>query len=154
MTVLMLIAAIASHAVPPPRSIAICSVGRVALRDLPSINNNPKIPSYFGKLTPVHPNLLTICPKLRLAIPPGYPEADDDARNRASGVEPMLGESPRPPAAIYSVSIRKFSADGRHATVLLGYSCTGLCGAAYVGIYVRTRRGWRREGPLQILAVS
>ncbi len=153
---LMIIATlvIMSHATTPPRSGAICAAGAAAMRDLPSINHNPKIPAYFGELKPDRPNLLTICPKLRLAIPHGYSPADDDARERASGVEPMMGEVPRLPAAIYSVGIPKLSADGRHATVSLGYSCTGLCGAAYVGKYVRTRRGWVRDGPFQSLMVS
>lgn len=154
MSMIFVVLNILIQAGQPSRSVPLCEVGRAALRDLPLINHNLNIPSYYGDFKPGQPNLLTRCPQLKHAIPDGYPPADDASRARANGAEQGIGEAYRPPAALYSVGIPELSADGRHATVSLGYSCTGLCGAAYIARYVRTRRGWVRDGKLNPMMVS
>jgi hypothetical protein len=57
-------------------AIAVCDVGRMALRDIPLINNNRTFDAYYDDADP----LLAMCPKLRDEIPAGYPLADGDAR--------------------------------------------------------------------------
>lgn len=134
-------------------SVAICDVGSVALRDLPTINHNPGFDTYYGELDSDHHGLLESCPELRREIPAGYPPADDDARARASIHVPIPGKTIRS-AFIYSVRLPQISADLKAATVEMRYTCTGLCGGSFVAHYIRTARGWRREGPIQMTSVS
>ena len=135
-------------------SATICEVGRVALRDLPSINHNGSFDAYYAGVDAEHHDLLEVCPKLKAVIPIGYPLADDDALARAKiHVPPLTGQWPRA-AFIYSINIPEISADLKTAVVHMGYSCTGLCGAGFEAVYVRTAKGWKRQGEIRNLFVS
>jgi hypothetical protein len=108
-------------------SATICDVGRIALKDLPTINHNSAFDAYFDDGGP----MLKACPKLRQDIPVGLPVAGFDALVRASVHAPTPGKIVRP-AFIYWVNLPEVSADLQTATVQMGYSCTGLCGANFV----------------------
>lgn len=142
-------ALVAAVAAPSALSTAICDVGQLALKDLPEINHNNRFDAYFSSADP----LLMACPKLQSALPAGYPLADRDARARVSVHAPLPDQYTRP-AFIYWISIPKISADLRKATVEMGYECTGLCGGSFVAHYVRTSKGWRREGAIKLIMVS
>jgi hypothetical protein len=144
---------VASIAPNTAMSAAICDVGGVALRDLPTINHNPGFDTYYGELDRDRHGLLEACPKLRRKIPAGYLLADDDARARASIHVPVPGKTIRS-AFIYTISLPQISADLKTATVEMGYSCTGLCGGSFVAHYSRTAKGWRREGAIHMTSVS
>jgi hypothetical protein len=131
----------------------VCEVGIIALHDLPSINGNKEFDSYYASSELGHPDLLTICPKLKLKVPKGYPIADDDARSRAAVHVPTPGRHVRE-AFIYSVGIPVVSSDMKSAVVHFEYSCTGLCGGQFQARYIRTAKGWQREGAIQMLSVS
>ena len=132
---------------------AVCEVGSVALRDLPSINGNKEFDSYYVAPNPSRPDLLTICPRLKGKIPKGYPIADDEARSRAAVHVPTPGQHMRE-AFIYSVGVPQISADAKSAVVHFSYSCTGLCGGELEARYIRTSKGWQREGDIRVLSVS
>lgn len=131
----------------------VCKVGSLALRDLPRINGNKEFDSYYAAPEANHPDLLTICPKLKAKIPKGYPIADEDAKARAAVHAPVPDRHVRE-AFIYSVGIPVISSDMQSAVVQFAYSCTGLCGGQFVARYVRTAKGWQRIGPVQMLSVS
>ncbi len=137
------------------RSAAICEVGRVALRDLPAINHNRGFDAYYAGANPEHRDLLEVCPKLKAMLPVGYPLADDDARARAKVGFPRPGQHQHTREAfIYSISVPEISADLKSAVVHMGYSCTGLCGAGFEASYVRTAKGWLRQGEIRNFFVS
>jgi len=140
---------IAVVAMPSALSTAICDVGKLALKGLPEINYNKRFDAYFSNADP----LLIACPRLRREIPAGYRPEDDEARGRANEHAPIPGRHVRP-AFVYWISIPQISSDLRNATVEMGYECTGLCGATFVAHYVRTSKGWRREGAIKPMTVS
>jgi hypothetical protein len=131
----------------------ICEVGRAALRDLRTVNQNRQFDAYYAGADPHHQDLLEACPELQSELPTGYPLADDDARARAAIHVPQPGNAPRP-AFIYAINVPEISADLKRATVRMGYSCTGLCGAGFEARYVRTRNGWQRQGEIRMLFES
>ena len=135
-------------------STAICEVGRVALRDLPSINHNRSFDSYYAGVDAEHHDLLEVCPKLKAKIPTGYRLADDDARARAKVHGPSMPGQEVREAFIYSITIPEIGKDLKTAVVHMGYSCTGLCGAGFQATYVRTAKGWKRQGEIRNLFVS
>lgn len=143
-------------ATPPVSRVelkAICQVGRAALRDLPDINANRKFDTYYAAPDSYRRDLLTICPKLKAHLPKGYRIADDDARARASVGAPIPGHYTRE-ASIYSIDVPELNGDFRSATVRMSHSCTGLCGSVSEAFYVRTAKGWRRQGEVRTLSVS
>lgn len=77
---------------PPERSTTICDVGLVALRDLPSINQNVGSDTYYDGDSLYQRDILAVCPKLVANLPVGYPLADSDARARARVGFPKPGE--------------------------------------------------------------
>ncbi|MES3090700.1 hypothetical protein QTN93_09635 [Sphingomonas aerolata] len=131
----------------------VCKIGSIALRDLPSINHNKEFDSYYVAPDPSRPDLLTICPRLKDEIPQGYLIADDDARSRAAVHAPIPGQHIRE-AFIYSVGIPQIGSDVKSAVVHFAYSCTGLCGGELEARYIRTSKGWQREGEIRMLSVS
>jgi hypothetical protein len=135
-------------------SATICEVGRLALRDLPTINTNRTFDAYYAGVDTTHQDLLEVCPELTNDVPEGYPLADADARSRASVHAPPLSGQRIREAFIYSINIPQVSADSKTAIVQMGYSCTGLCGAGFEAVYVRTNQGWKRQGEIRNLFVS
>ncbi|WP_298089130.1 hypothetical protein [uncultured Sphingomonas sp.] len=131
----------------------ICEVGRIALRDLPKINNNPSFDTYYAGVSRYHRDLLEACPTLVADLPVGYPLADDDARSRANLPAPIPGRPIRE-AFVYFIKPPKISRDRKTAIVEMGYFCTGLCGASFEVRYVKSTSGWRREGEIRNLFVS
>jgi len=146
---LMMTAASASSA----KLEAICQIGNLALRDLPSINSNKQFDAYYAAPDPIHSDLLTLCPKLKHKLPKGYPIADDNARSRAAVHAPTPGLDIRE-AFIYSVGVPEISSDFKSAVVHFSYSCTGLCGGDLEARYIRTSKGWQRDGAIRPLSVS
>lgn len=148
------IAALMAAALAPREAapVMICEVGRIALRDLPLANRNRGYDSYYGASSS-HKDLLAVCPKLRREVPAGYPMADDDARARAAVHVPLPTNNPRP-AFIYTIDIPQISDDLKTAVVRFEYSCTGLCGGILEARYVRTHKGWQRQGAIRVLVVS
>ncbi|WP_267397655.1 MULTISPECIES: hypothetical protein [unclassified Sphingomonas] len=134
-------------------SSAVCDVGRVALRDLPKSDRNPDYDIYYAGAGRPREDLLATCPQLQSELPAGYPLADDDARKRASVGAPIPGHFTRP-AFIYSIRIAVLSVDRKTATVFFDRSCTGLCGGRSEAHYVRTSKGWKRQGVIRTLYVS
>jgi hypothetical protein len=131
----------------------VCEIGSIALRDLPSINGNKEFDSYYAAPDPSGSDLLTLCPKLKAEIPKGYTIADDDARSRAAVHVPFPGQHVRE-AFIYSVGVPQVSSDSESAVVHFVYSCTGMCGGEFEARYIRTSKGWQREGAIRMLSVS
>lgn len=131
----------------------ICEIGSTALRDLPNINGNNEFDSYYAAPDPSRPDLLTLCPKLKAEIPKGYPIADDDARSRAAVHVPIPGQHVRE-AFIYSVDVPQISSDSESSVVHFVYSCTGMCGGQFEARYIRTSKGWQRDGAIRMLSVS
>ena len=131
----------------------VCEIGSIDLRDLPSINRNKGFDSYYVAPDPSRPDLLMICPRLKGEIPKGYTIADDDARSRAAVHAPIPGQHIRE-AFIYSVGVPQISSDVKSAVVRFAYSCTGLCGGELEARYIRTSKGWQREGQIRMLSVS
>lgn len=86
----------------------ICEVGRIALRDLPKINNNPSFDTYYAGVSRYHRDLLEACPTLVVDLPVGYPLADDDARSRANLPAPIPGRPVRE-AFVYFIKPPKIS---------------------------------------------
>lgn len=146
---LMMTAASPSSAEPT----VVCEIGSIALRELPSISHNKGFDAYYVAPDPSHPDLLTICPDLKGKIPKSYLIADDDARSRAAVHAPISGQHIRE-AFIYSVGVPQISSDVKSAVVHLAYSCTGLCGGELEARYIRTSKGWQREGEIRMLSVS
>lgn len=136
-----------------PTPSDVCEVGRAALRDLPTINQNRGFDTYYAGADSQHRDLLEVCPELQSQLPTGYPLANDDARARAAIHAPAPGDQPRP-AFIYAIEVPEISNDRKTATVHMGYSCTGLCGAGFEARYVRTSEGWQRQGEVRMLFVS
>ena len=135
------------------KSKAICDVGRAALRDLPPADKSGRSDTYYAVPDPRHSDLLDACPELQSALPTDYPLADDDARARAAIHAPLPGANPRP-AFIYTIDIPEISDDLKTAIVHMGYECTGLCGGGFEAHYVRTSKGWQRQGEIRMLFVS
>jgi hypothetical protein len=129
-----------------PGSGALCEVGRAALVDLPSTNAKNE----YVETDPKRSGLMKLCPQLRQSLPNGYVAVNDDARARASQHYPT--SAPPPPwAGIYSVDAPVMAADGQSATVAISWECSGPCGSDTVSRYIRTAKGWRREGSPRIL---
>lgn len=127
--------------------VAVCDVGRVALRDLPVIDGNANYARFYGDAHLRSGNLLTACPDLRRELPPGFPAANDAARTRANIHAPIRGQT-IPLTIIFTIGVPVISADGKSATVEMGYTCTGLCGAGFTARYVLASDGWRRDGAI------
>ncbi len=129
----------------------ICEVGRVALTDI--YKHRTGEPEWFYAMgSESNPDLLMACPAFQTALPAGYRLADEVALARVSHraeTDPSLK-----PTSVYTVSVPKFSADGRTATVDFTTRCLGLCGGAQQATYVRTPTGWQRQGGLSTLWVS
>ncbi|RYF47910.1 MAG: hypothetical protein EOO38_11205 [Cytophagaceae bacterium] len=134
-------------------SVTICDVGRVALHDLPVVACDLKYDTYYAGEGRSQQDILSICPKLQNEIPAEYRLSDDDARKRANVGAPIPGQFTKP-AFIYSISVADLSADQTTATVHFDVSCTGLCGGRSEARYVRTSRGWQRQGEVRTLFVS
>ena len=129
-----------------PGSGALCEVGRAALVDLPSTNAKNE----YVETNPKRSGLMKLCPQLRQSLPNGYVAVNDDARARAGQHYPT--SAPPPPwAGIYSVDVPVMAADGQSATVAISWECSGPCGSDTVSRYIRTAKGWRREGSPRIL---
>jgi len=146
---LMLTAASPSSA----SSTVVCKVGSVALHDLLKINSSKEVDTYYASTIPDRPDLLTVCPKLKAELPKGYPIADADARSRAAVHAPPPGQQVRE-AFIYSVGVPEISSDSKSAVVHFGFSCPGLCGAELEVRYIRTSKGWQRDGEIRMLSIS
>ncbi len=134
-------------------SAAICEVGRAALHDLPPADKTGRSDTYYAGADAHHRDLLEVCPKLRSNLPADYPLANSDARNRAAIHAPIPGVNTRP-AFIYAINVPEISDDLKSATVHMGYDCTGLCGGGFEAHYVRTAKGWQRQGEIRMLYVS
>lgn len=149
---LALVTGLMTAALPPSSSTsaAVCEAGRAALRDLPAANRDPNSDSYYST-APDRRDLLNECPKLRNELP--IPLADEDARARATIHVPSPVHNPRP-AFIYRIDIPKLSDGLTTAVVRFEYSCTGLCGGIFEAHYVRTSKGWQRQGEIRMLVVS
>ena len=132
---------------------AFCEVGRAELRDLPPADTSGRSDSFYAAQDTNRRDLLVVCPKLQGGLPPGYRMADDDARRRAALHAPLPGVTTRP-AFIYIAQASQMSADLRAATIRLSYECTGLCGGDFEAHYIRTAKGWRRQGEVRTLSVS
>jgi len=148
--------AISMVVAPAPRaatSEAICDVGRAALLDLPPADKTGHSDTYYAGADTHHHDLLEACPELRGALPTNYPLADDDARSRAAIHAPVPGTKLRP-AFIYAIDVPDIGEDLRSATVHIRYDCTGLCGGGFEAHYVRTAKGWQRQGDIRMLYVS
>ena len=146
-----------SMAVAPTKAVtfgAICEVGRAALHDLPPADKTGRADTYYAGADTHHRDLLEVCPKLRGALPTDYPLADDDARSRAAIHAPVPGIANPRPAFIFAIDVPDMSDDLRSATVRIRYDCTGLCGGAFEAHYVRTAKGWQRQGDIRMLYVS
>ncbi|MCT8000770.1 hypothetical protein NZL82_02635 [Sphingomonas sanguinis] len=127
-----------------------CELGKTVLADMPITSEAGRyIDTDSGQA-----GLLALCPELAGKLPAGYRAADADARLRASIHAPPLA-GPRPPVAIlYTIGLPEIDKDGRHAKLTLTTECTGMCGSGMLYRYVRTSRGWRRDGPPSPLWVS
>lgn len=134
-------------------SAAIYDVGRVALRDLPTINQNRDYKTYYAGVDTDHHDLLEVCPKLERELPAGYSLADNEARARAS-VHDFIAARTTPLTLLSSIKMPRISANLKTATVEMGYSCTGLCGASFIAHYTLTSEGWCRQGDIQIISIS
>ena len=124
-------------------SVETCRVGRAALEDLPAFNVNRNYASYYASPDTNRTDLLDVCPKLRRAVPAGYPFADDEARARVHG--PIPGQNTPPYTMIFAIDPPRVSADGKSAIVTMRYECSGLCGGYTDFRYTRDRKGWRQE---------
>jgi hypothetical protein len=131
----------------------VCEVGRAALRDLPPFDSSGGSDTYVGGPDANHRDLLAMCPKLQELLPVGYRLTNSDARTRAAIHAPLVGVTTRP-AVIYTIQIPEISANRQSASVHFSYECTGLCGGEFEARYVRTPRGWQRDGQVRPLAVS
>ncbi|MBP2276318.1 MULTISPECIES: hypothetical protein [Sphingomonas] len=150
-TVFVLMAASVSSSAA--KADAICEVGRVALQDLPSTNRERSADLYYAGHDAERTDVLEVCPKLVSEIPAGYPLADRDARARANMHVPIAGQAIKA-AFIYSIEVPEIGADLKTATVRMDVSCTGLCGSGFEAHYIRTAKGWKRQGDIRTLFVS
>jgi hypothetical protein len=153
MLTLMAISMAVAPAATTATSAAICEVGRAALHDLPPADKTGRSDTYYAGADTHHRDLLEVCPKLRGALPTDYALADDDARSRVAIHAPVPGTDPRP-AFIYAIDVPDISDDRKSATVHIRYDCTGLCGGAFEAHYIRTAKGWQRQGDIRMLYVS
>jgi hypothetical protein len=151
----MLFAFLAVAATPiTPVSKEVCKVGRVALRDLPLLESNNVLDTYYDGATSDESDLLEMCPQLRRDIPARFPIADDQARARTSVHVPVPG-APVRGTFIYRIAVPEFSEDLSKATVHFIYSCSGLCSGTTDAHYVRTPAGWvKREDFSQCQSLS
>ncbi|MBI0475908.1 hypothetical protein D9601_11150 [Sphingomonas sp. MA1305] len=131
----------------------ICDLGRAVVRDLPRPVQASSQGGVFVDDDASRPSLLTVCPELRKALPPGYTIAKQEDRERANIAVPTEGVHFLT-ATLYTIGIPTFAADGRSATVAWSYVCTGLCGATLVSRYVRSATGWHLDGEPQVTSVS
>lgn len=132
---------------------AVCDVGRAALRDLPSIETDKNVETYYAGVDAEHRDVLEVCPQLRSALPARFPLADDNARARASVHVPAPGMAARG-TFIYAVGVPELGDDRKTAIVRFDYSCSGLCGGTLVARYVKTANGWKKEPGWVSAAVS
>lgn len=153
MLALMVVSMIVAEVPNAANTQQICEVGRVALRDLPPADLGGSSDTYYEGPDANHHDLLAMCPKLTDMLPTGYLLADSDARKRAAVHVPLAGTTTRP-ASIYTIQLPQISADRQSAIVHFAYRCTGLCGGEFDARYVRTSRGWQRDGPARTLSVS
>jgi hypothetical protein len=131
----------------------ICDVGRAAFHDLPPASLGGSSDTYFDGPDANRNDLLSMCPALKAMLPIGYRLADSDARQRAAVHVPQEGTATRP-ASIYTIRLPEISANRQSAVVRFAYRCTGLCGGAFEARYVRTLRGWQRDGLVRTRSVS
>lgn len=153
MSVLLAILAAMPQTTDRSRTAIICSVGQVALKDLPNIDQNPAYQHYYGRFRFYQPDLFKTCPHLQRLLPKQYPPADADAVARAEDSSPIRPQTGRP-AMIFSIGIPEISSDGNSAKVSFGYFCSGLCGGYLIGYYVHSHKGWVRDGQLHTMMVS
>ena len=153
MLALMVVSVIVAEVPNAARTQQICEVGRAALRDLPPADLGGSSDIYYEGPNTNHHDLLGMCPELKDILPTGYLLADSDARRRAAVHVPLVGTNTRP-ASIYTIQIPEISADRQSAIVHFAYRCTGLCGGEFDARYVRTSRGWQRDGSVRTLSVS
>ncbi len=146
--ILALMIVSAGHGTAP--SPVICELGRVVVADLPP-PSDPGI--YFIETNPAQDGLMKKCPHLAHKLPAGYAAADNDARSRAARHVPTPGPQ-RPPAVIATIGVPLIAADGRSATVKVTTECSGMCGSGMLYRYVRTAKGWRRDGKPSPMWVS
>lgn len=146
--ILALMIASTGHGAAPSR--VICELGRVVVADMPP-PSDPGI--YFIETNPAQDGLMKMCPHLAHKLPAGYAAADDDARSRAAEHVPTPGPQ-RPPAVIATIGVPLIAADGRSATVKVTTECSGMCGSGMLYRYVRTAKGWRRDGKPSPIWVS
>ena len=149
MTVILMAVATQS----PAGSKAICEVGRAALRDLPPVDTSMASDTYYAGAGASDDDLLAKCPKLQRFLPDGYRRADDEAQRRAD-IHAPSPDTPARAAVIYTIRVLKLSTDRHAATVQVTYVCTGLCGGAFEARYVRTSKGWQRQGEVRPLFLS
>jgi hypothetical protein len=131
-----------------PREV-ICKVGAAALADLPDIvQAAPMERFYNGRTDEYHVDLLEICPRRRDHLPQGLKLAT------ATEFERVRQFPSANPIGIFDVEVPVLSADGRHATVQMGYYCNGLCGTQFSVTYILREGRWKRDGQPRLLSVS
>ncbi|MBN8808190.1 MAG: hypothetical protein J0I47_08130 [Sphingomonas sp.] len=135
----------AAAAPQPATAKVVCEVGRAALRDTWPARVADAAKRDTTNYVDVEHRLFAACPMLRAEVPAGYTIADADAWARASVHVPVQGRQVDP-AFIAWIDVPNVAADGKSATVQVGYDCTGLCGGGALFRYVRTPQGWRRDG--------
>jgi len=126
-----------------------CAIGRLALKDLPSIDRAPSSEKFYGgRTTQYHRDVLEACPKLRRLLPRRFRPATEATFKRERDI---VSSSP---VTIFYVEVPQLNADRTRATIRLGYYCNGLCGAEYEETYVREKVGWVRQGEPRIKSIS
>lgn len=133
----------------PPNS-PVCAVGRAALADLMRIDKFSTGRNYYGvgAANPSRPDLMAVCPSLKSALPKGLSLASADILQKVKDIS-----SPSP-VTIFGITAPQIEPDGKHATVLMGHYCNGLCGAWYTVSYALTSNGWKQDGPVPPPAIS
>ena len=127
---------------------AICDVGRLALRELPTLDANTGYARFYGDAHLKSADLLTACPALRYELLSGFPVADEIATKRAGDHFPRWAGHSTPLTMIFEIGIPVVSPDGESAVVEMGTTCTGSCGSGFIAHYVRGSSGWRRDGKI------
>ncbi len=115
-----------------------CEIGRLAVADL---RPAPSSETYL-EVDLAHSELIKLCPALGPQLPQGIAAANARARSSATGKRPWRGAR----ATVYTIEIPRLVADRDHAAAEVWLRCGGLCGRGHILFYVRTTKGWRRDG--------
>lgn len=124
-------------------------LGRLSIAELRPVGGRKT----YIELNPKRSELLRLCPELRRYRPKNVVAADANARLCASGkVTSRRCHGPR--SGVYSIDRPRIVAETDHAVTEVSFQCGGTCGRGYVIFYVRTAKGWHRDGEPRMPWVS